>query len=106
MNYFFYAEKFLSCTVIYLTDVTQTKRNVMLSGSEASRNQGKRFEHSTYGLPILADSSPRMTPFLSLRNISYLIKLRYAKKEKMSGKASLSAPASGMLSMTPFFVSA
>jgi hypothetical protein len=47
-----------------------------------------------------------MTPFLSLRNISYLIKLRYAKKEKMSGKASLSAPASGMLSMTPFFVSA
>jgi hypothetical protein len=45
----------------------------MLSGSEASRNQGKGVEPSPYGLPILADSVPplRITLFLSLLNISY-----------------------------------
>jgi hypothetical protein len=48
------------------------RRSVMLSGSEASRNQGKRAEPFPRGFPILADSSPSlsMTPFSSLRNIS------------------------------------
>jgi hypothetical protein len=45
------------------------KRSVMLSDSEASRNQGK--EPSPYGLPIAADSSLplRITRFLFLSNI-------------------------------------
>jgi hypothetical protein len=50
---------------------------VMLSDSEASRNQSKRVEPSPYGFPILADSSLplRMTHFwLNVSNSNKLLK--------------------------------